>query len=142
MWNLAQISLERCIVFLIFWPLSCVGIECWLWFPELWGISGPEGLNLYTHDPVDMIPISLRLWASEHTANNCTAPNSLPFSLHTQSLSNHSISQGLSVKSNPNALLEIVVCLVEKRKHVKPFRRCMKRARINHFAQLFIGEVM
>ncbi len=24
------------------------------------------------------------------------------------------------MKSNPNALLEIVVCLVEKKKHVKP----------------------
>ncbi len=64
------------------------------------------------------IPPSVGIW--EHTANNCTAPNSLPFSLHTKSLSNHSISQGLSVKSNPNALLEIVVCLVEKKKHVKP----------------------
>lgn len=75
-----------------------------------------------THDPVDMIPISLLLWASGNIQQITTLLlNSLPFILHTHSLSNRSISLEPTVKSNPNALLEILVCLVEKRKHVKPF---------------------
>lgn len=81
------------------------------------------------HDP--NIPPSVGIW--EHAANNCTAPNSLPFSLHTQSSSNHSISQGLSVKSNPNALLEIVVCLVEKKKHVKPVLKLHEKSENKSF---------
>lgn len=121
MWNLVQISLERCVVFLIFWPLSCVCIDGWLWFPEPWGILGQEGLSLYTHDPVDTTAISLCLWAPGNT-RQITALLLTHFplaSIHTAYLITAS-HRGFSVKSNPNGLLEIVVCLVEKKKHVKP----------------------
>lgn len=87
-----------------------------------------------THDPVDMIPISLLLWASGNIQQITTLLlNSLPFILHTHSLSNRSISQEPSVKSNLNALLEILVCLVEKKKHVKPFSNLHEESKNKSF---------